>query len=84
VRDKKKNNAFQFIEKGSILRKAEAMRGIETEKADGKETSMEKKPENQEVTLQQIPAGLNRVAVRVKRHVNSNMVFLICRIQFLT
>lgn len=69
MREKKKNNAFQFIEKGSIIQKAEALRGniVDSEQKDQNAMSIEK-PEDG-ATLQQIPAGINRVAVRVKRHV---------------
>jgi hypothetical protein len=69
LREKKKNNAFQFIEKGSIIQKAEALRGniVDSEQKDQNAMSIEK-PEDG-ATLQQIPAGINRVAVRVKRHV---------------
>jgi len=67
LREKKKNNAFQFIEKGSIVRKAEALKGPSME-LENSESEITADKEKADLSLQQIPAGINRAAVRVRRH----------------
>ena len=83
MREKRKNNAFHFLEKGTITQKADFLRSQAEEVAGNSEQAQEMVSEdgtmnklraldNQKVTPSDIQIGIRRVTVRVRRHVKIN------------
>ena len=62
-REKRVNTAFHFIEKGSIVQKAELMRSDDVNKMDQRGEATDKQQ-----ILNAQPAGIKRVGIKVKHH----------------
>lgn len=77
MRDRRKNNAFHFIEKGSITAKGDAIRGhadnVFASAAGTSETPAEndtlEKLQQKLAAAPEVQIGIKRTTVRVKRHV---------------